>query len=415
MIDPPQTNRHFHGGTLRIAYFVHDLTDPAVRNRTAMLRAGGAEIVLLGFRRDDKGVDIGGDIKVIDLGRTFDRDFIQRILMVLKRSFHLGAWADEIRDADVLLARNLEMLSIAAAVRRKRATRARLVYESLDIHRLLLSKRIWGTCLRAIERTLLRQADLLVTSAPAFVSEYFEARQGLNRRLRVPALIIENKVLSSRVAEIDNASVSGAAQSPGPPWRIGWFGMIRCRKSLDILCDLAARHPDLVQVTIRGRPSLVEFDDFHGQVGRTPSVHFAGAYRPSEVPSLYHGVHFNWAIDYFEEGGNSAWLLPNRIYEGGICNTVPIALTQTETGRWLKRLGLGVLVNSTGRELEEFFLRLTPARYQELKQASCAAPRNAFIADAHDVARLVDALAACSSDEENIGSIDLRAPLVERH
>jgi succinoglycan biosynthesis protein ExoL len=394
---------------VRIAYFVHDLTDPAVRNRIAMLRAGGAEILLLGFRRDDKLIEIGNGVKVIDLGRTFDKDFAQRILMVLKRCIHLGAWADELRNVDVLLARNLEMLSIAVAARRKCAPQARLVYESLDIHRLLLSKRIWGTCLRAVERALLRQANLLVTSAPAFLSEYFEARQGLGRGLRVPALVVENKMLHARVATASGASGPGREQPPGPPWRIGWFGMIRCRKSLDILCDLAARHPDLVQVTIRGRPSLVEFADFHGQVDRIPGVHFGGAYQPSDLSTLYQNVHFNWAIDYFEEGGNSAWLLPNRIYEGGVYNAVPLALTATETGRWLKRLGLGVLINSTGRELEEFFRHLTPARYNELKQASYSAPRNAFIADDRDVVRLLDALAAPSSNKEN-GSIDRRAP-----
>jgi succinoglycan biosynthesis protein ExoL len=400
---------------VRIAYFVHDLTDPAVRNRIAMLRAGGAEILLLGFRRDDKLIEIGDGVKIIDLGRTFDKDFAQRILMVLKRSIHLGAWADEIRDVDVLLARNLEMLSIAVAARRKCVPQARLVYESLDIHRLLLSNRIWGTCLRAVERALLRQANLLVTSAPAFLSEYFEARQGLSRGLRVPALVIENKMLRSRAADATDVPHPAPDQPPGPPWRIGWFGMIRCRKSLDILCDLAARHPDLVEVTIRGRPSLVEFADFHGQVARTSGVRFGGAYQPGELASLYQNVHFNWAIDYFEEGGNSAWLLPNRIYEGGVYNAVPLALINTETGRWLKRRGLGVLINSTGRELEEFFLHLTPARYHELKQASCAAPRNAFIADDGDIVRLLAALAAPSTDADKVGSIDRRTPLVERH
>ena len=36
---------------MKLAYFVHDLTDPAVRRRVRMLQAGGAAPIVLGFRR----------------------------------------------------------------------------------------------------------------------------------------------------------------------------------------------------------------------------------------------------------------------------------------------------------------------------------------------------------------------------
>jgi succinoglycan biosynthesis protein ExoL len=71
-----------------------------------------------------------------------------------------------------------------------------------------------------------------------------------------------------------------------------------------------------VAVEIRGRPSRTEFDDFDAQVANVPAsasaaLHACGPAR------LYGDVHFAWAIDWFEAGANSAWLLPNRIYEGG--------------------------------------------------------------------------------------------------
>ncbi len=176
--------------------------------------------------------------------------------------------------------------------------------------------------------------------------------------------------------------------------------MIRCRKSLDILCDLAIRHPHLIHVTIRGRPSRVEFENFDAQIDRTPGVAFGGLYDPSELETLYGDVHFNWAIDYFEEGANSSWLLPNRIYEGGAYNAVPIALDQTETARWLKALGIGAVLGSTDRALEAFLLQLTPTRYEELKQASRAAPRSAFTADDRDSVRLLNALRKTASSND---------------
>jgi len=88
--------------------------------------------------------------------------------MVLRTRLRLGTWANEIRGFDVFLARNLETLAFAAAARVEYAPGARLAYECLDIHRLLLSDRVWGTCLRWIEKRLLRKTDLLLISSPAF-------------------------------------------------------------------------------------------------------------------------------------------------------------------------------------------------------------------------------------------------------
>src|SRR6185437_777607 len=97
------------------------------------------------------------------------------------------------------------------------------------------------------------------------------------------AITVENKLLPAAALALRPP----AALPPGPPWRIGWFGMIRCRKSLDVLCGLAARRPDLVQVIIRGRPSRTEFDDFDAQVDRVPGIVYGGTYRPAELEELY--------------------------------------------------------------------------------------------------------------------------------
>ena len=371
---------------MRIAYFVHNLADPAVGKRMRMLRAAGDEVVPLGFHRDDRTIDQVDGIDAIDLGQTYDANFKQRIAMVAKRCIDLRDWADPIRGCDVIIARNLEMLVIAAAARRRYARQARLAYESLDIHRLLLSDGIVGAGMRALERMLMRKVELLIVSSPAFLREYFEPRQGIDDR-PIEVITVENKLLPAAALALRTP----AALPPGPPWRIGWFGMIRCRKSLDVLSGLAARRPDLVQVIIRGRPSRTEFDDFDAQVERAPGIIYGGTYRPAELEELYGAVHFNWTLDFFEEGANSRWLLPNRIYEGGVYDAVPIALAGTETARWLKRLGIGVFLDSADG-VEDFLSSLTPARYEELKQASRAAPRSAFVADGSDCGRLSEAL-----------------------
>jgi succinoglycan biosynthesis protein ExoL len=70
-----------------------------------------------------------------------------------------------------------------------------------------------------LESKLWRDVDLLLTSSPAFVRNYF-----VPRGFPSPIRLVENKVLMIGERETGAPSVR---PPPGPPWRIGWFGMIR--------------------------------------------------------------------------------------------------------------------------------------------------------------------------------------------
>lgn len=377
---------------MKIVYFVHNLGDPAVGKRVAMLLAGGAQVVLIGFHRDETYLQPPQGVSAISLGRTHDARFGQRIAKVAGAALQSHRLKRAMAGATTIVARNLEMLCVAAAARRH-APQAALVYEALDVHRLLLSERPHGAALRWLERRLMANASLLIVSSPAFVTQYFEPRQGLGTRLRTPWKLVENKVFPAPPA----APASVRRPRPCRPWRIGWFGAIRCRRSLDILSELAARRPDLVEIVIRGRPSYTEFDDFDRQTARTPALRFEGPYRPDELPALYGSVHFTWAFDYFEAGANSDWLLPNRIYEGGLHGSTPLALARVETGAWLAAHGLGVLLGGP-EEVEAVLEAMTPERYEALAARAAAAPWSLFLADAEECRALVSALAAPARD-----------------
>lgn len=287
------------------------------------------------------------------------------------------------------MARQLEMLAIADAARTLCGLRARLAYEALDIHRMMVQSSAKGRAMRAVEKALLRRSDLLIVSSPAFVDAYFAPMQGLGQDLHTPVMLVENKVL-----ELEGRSPAAPAATPpppGPPWRIGWMGAIRCRKSLDILTTLAARRPDLLEVRIYGRPAYVEFEDFDAQVAATPNVTFGGAYTASDLPRLYGDVHFCWAIDFMEEGLNSSWLLPNRLYESGRYGCIPVALEEVQTGRYLAERDFGVRLRRP-EDLEAVLENLTPERYAGLRSQLAAQPSEAFVADVSDCRRLAEGL-----------------------
>jgi hypothetical protein len=372
---------------VNIAYFVHDLCDAAVLRRIRMLRRAGAEITVLGFRRAGAAPGLLDNVPAIDLGRTYDGRLLHRAMSVVRRTLGVTSVGAAVRKADVVLARNLEMLVLAAAARACHAPHARLAYECIDVHRLMVQPGLAGDALRRLEHALLGRCDLLILSSPAYARDYFEPRQGLGAAQGPKILLLENKVFAP-----DGGS-SAPERASGPPWRIGWFGMLRCRRSFDLLLRLARQSAGRVEVVMSGKPSERELIGFAREVAGAAGVTFTGAYTPEDVGRMYGEVHFSWAIDFFESGANSDWLLPNRIYEGGLYGAAPLALRRTETGVWLAKRGLGVLFNDASRELEPFFRRFDAAGYRALLDRSLNAPRSWFAADERDGLAFVEALA----------------------
>jgi len=369
----------------RIAYIVHNLSDSAVARRIQMFHEAGAEVVVAGFCRDEVAPPVVAGAPALSLGRTHDAALVQRGFQVLRSVIDCQALVHHCRGADVIVARSLEAL--APAVRaRAQAHIPRLVYECLDIHRTLIGTSMKSRALRAIERGLLRRADLVLYSSPSFRQAYLEPLQ----KLTLPMLLVENKLL-----QLDGSPPHGIMSIPtGPPWRIGWFGNLRCRRTLSMLSALAEAHNGQIEILVAGKPSPAEFPDFARAIDR-PWVTYHGPYVADQLPELYGKCHFAWAIDYFEEGLNSTWLLPNRLYEAASFGVVPIALAGVATGHWLAQRGAGVLLQGGNEAVKESALlkQLDDRAYRDLHAAMVALPRGDVIADSGDCINLLGAIA----------------------
>lgn len=373
---------------LHVLYLVHDVSDPAVRRRITMLRAGGAQVTLAGFRRTTNPIaDVEG-LRPIDLGATRDGRFGQRLAAVAKAALSIGSKLGAIARPDLIIARNLEMLALARRARSAFGASVPIVYECLDIHRLVLRNDVLGKALRATERFLARDVKLLVTSSPAFIANYFKPFG----QVAAPIELVENKYFEAAAIAPDAAE---AEESPvGPPWRIGWFGALRCRRSLELLADFSRRMEGRFEIVLRGRPALSEFPDFHGFVEAEPWLSFRGPYRnPEDMAAIYNDVHFSWAIDFFEAGQNSEWLLPNRLYEGCRFGAVPISMGNTETGRFLKQQDIGVLLPDASPEaLEAALGKMEEHRFARLKGRVLARNPRTWSYDRSDCRALVERL-----------------------
>ncbi len=356
-------------------YLVHDLSDAAVRQRARMLRQAGVGLTVAGFNRasGDAFPDYGA--QVIDLGPSYAQRLIHRATMTVRNWLSTGALRRQLRARpDVIIARNLEMLLVAARVRRQIAPQARLVYECLDIHSFMTSSATHGRALRRIERSLLDQCDLVIVSSPEYQSGYFDPAQGW----RGPTLLVENKFYPPEGSDLGERVVPGL--KAGPPWSIGWFGMIKCEEGLPILKHLLTERPGLASLLMAGRPS----DPLMEQIRSTPhelGVNFIGPYRPEQMADLVRQTHFVWTIDFHYRDFNSQALLPNRLYSSCLFGSVPIVVGSTATGRWLQRHRAGIHLLDDCSDLIEVMSGMTESRYQEEIARIAAIDRRALAWD----------------------------------
>ncbi|MCA0014155.1 glycosyl transferase family 1 [Mesorhizobium sp. B292B1B] len=381
---------------LNVLYLVHDVSDPAVRRRITMLRAGGAQVTLAGFRRTANPIaDVEG-LRPLDLGATRDGRFAQRLTAVVKAAVSIGARLSGMPRPDLIIARNLEMLALARRANTAFGAAVPIVYECLDIHRLMLRSDAVGRALRATERYLARDVKLLVTSSPAFTANYFEPFG----QVTAPVELVENKYFEA--AAILPAEHEMAEAPVAPPWRIGWFGALRCRRSLELLADFSRRANGRFEIVLRGRPALTEFPDFHAFVEAEPWLSFRGPYRnPEDMAAIYRDVHFSWAIDFFEAGQNSDWLLPNRLYEGCRFGAVPISMANTETGRFLGRQGIGILLPEASPDaLEAAIGKMEERRFSTLKERVLSRNPRIWSYDRSDCRALVEKLRSLAAIRE---------------
>lgn len=367
-----------------ILYLAHDLDDNAIWRRVSMLKAGGAEVTLAGFRRDE-GALPG---PAIVLGKTQNGRMVQRAGLVARAVRQAARQLGHLDRPDVILARNLEMLAVGARTRGLWTESPGLAYEVLDIHRMMLGGGLRARGMRAVERRLARGVGMLVTSSPGFVREYFTPYRQLPEGADVR--IVENKVNGFDLAP---GAVALTPELRGVP-TIGWFGILRCARSLEVLDAATRARPGSLRVLLAGRPALDVIPDFHARLGANPDLDFVGPYRnPDDLGRLYGAVDFAWLVDRYEAGQNSDWLLPNRLYEGGLYGAIPLALQGTEVARRVAELGIGVVLpHLTAEDVGNLIATLGTSERASLRAAMASVPRNTWVASRKDAQALVRAL-----------------------
>ncbi|MBC8126731.1 MAG: glucosyl transferase [Gloeobacteraceae cyanobacterium ES-bin-144] len=374
----------------RIAFFAHERGDARVVKRITALGDHGWGVVGFTFHREREKADVPPTWRNIHLGTTYNRRYVQRVCALFGSVGVLWKQRETLGECGVIYVINTDNALLALLGKFLAGSSAPLVLELADIQPMMTGGGMVSKIARMIERFVLRRTELLVTTSPGFVREYFQPVQ----KYRGEIFLLENKVYPS--AMLPQAVSGEEPVAGGKPWVVGCFGAFRCRRSLQLMRELAIRLDGGVRFVLRGYPAGTLAVDFEELIGNSPNVTFGGAYKyPDDLAEMYRGIDFNWAFDESDPSGNSAWLLPNRIYEGGCFGVPAIAGKVTETGRWIEDNALGWTFDEPLEEtLAAFFESLETESWQAVRQSCMNHPREKFVGDG-DYAMLADRLRGC--------------------
>jgi len=283
-----------------------------------------------------------------------------RLGAIWRGIFRLRAEIRRLSPSDILYVNALDCLAAVLLARMGIARHNKLICQILDVHSLLLYPGPYRRLLRWIERRLLGAIDLLVVPSAGALPRYFRPVAGY----RGPAAVVNNRLPSGEAEE----------PCPAPPfngtWIIGWFGSLRCERSVKILCHAAAILGQKVEIRIAGTSKLPA-GLLEQAIAPLSNITYLGPFAAMDTGRLYRDVHFSWAV-HFESPIKAQWALPVRTFEGGAHGRPALVRADTDAGTHMHDNGIGWgIAEPLEQELPLFLQSLTERDYRKVAANVC--------------------------------------------
>ena len=348
------------------------LGHPRDSKRVSMLREAGFEVSVAAFERDYHKGRLP-DAPVTSLGHISHGRYLARAVRML---LALPRLRRALRGAQVAYAsgQDMALFAMVAAF----GLGVPVVLEVGDIRHVQVARGLKGVVARALDRFIVGRARLLVVTARGFAEGHYRDRLGS----RTPWLLMENKLdelpLQRALQE------AGASESPRRPGvlRIGYFGVIRCPWSCEVLRQVARRGGGRIEVVIAG--FCMDPADLAEQVAAEPHVTYRGTYSsPRDLPALYGSVDMVWACYPGPEQQDADWrwalriCRSNRFYESCFFRRPLITMAESADGEEVERLGIGLGLSDQSPEgVCRAIEGITEERLQEWRQRMERLPRS---------------------------------------
>jgi succinoglycan biosynthesis protein ExoL len=313
-----------------LVFLVQSWGDTHEVNRIKKISSTIKKIKIYAFNR---GV-INNDIDLVydlNLGNIKNKKYLNRALSYLKAVYIL--LIDIRKNDNVYFIQGTDLLFIFNFAVYFSFKSPKFIYQVSDIRDILSDKNYFSHFIKKVDKKFVLKSSLLVCTSHLFIKHFYYYVQNY--------LIIENKVIDvlySKKSQLlpfvktNNTIV------------IGYFGIIRCKSSLDFLIQLVRKY-ECFEVVIRGY-FTPELNSYINDINNIPRIHYLGKYTsPIDLQSIYSEIDISWVVYPNINSLNKSLARTNRFYESGYFKKIMICSESTEDGSFATRLGVGLEID----------------------------------------------------------------------
>lgn len=287
----------------KILFFTSSIEHTTHRKVAEMLHREGACVTMVGFTRYNFPATECSSFEIKPLGVVSHGSYANRFLKLVKL---LPNIRKHIKAHDVVYCFTLDgllMCKLAALFYKKK-----WVYQVQDIRPIFFGGSFKNKLARFLEKLTLKKIDLLVLSSPDFYQNHYKRLYGFDIN---KTIIIENKLIDDEGIKPDSSEKTNEGKLV-----IGYFGVMRCARSWEILRDFVASKKENFELYLRGKPDAMPH--LEHEIKGIDNIYYGGLYRsPEELGDLYNKVDIVWACYPYSEKQQGNWKMARtiRFYE----------------------------------------------------------------------------------------------------
>ena len=276
------------------------------------------------------------DFEMNTLGQITHVSYFRRLVHLIRS---LNKIRRAVKKTNVIYAFGLDMLFLGWLSKKLNfSNKIKLLYEVGDIREILIGNKLVNKLTRYFERFLLRDVSVLIITSPAFYTEYYYKIQRIKS---IKYHVLENKLDSDIMSAVQPQEID---EKNNEVFTIGYFGVLRCARTLEILKILAEKGQGKIKIYLRGLPGIRTKKAYSALVA-TKGVANEGMYVvPDDLFKMYNAVDMVWACYPYqgEEISNWCWAKTIRFYEACYFNRPVFVQAGTEDCKTVKQHDIGV-------------------------------------------------------------------------
>ena len=293
------------GGNLKILVFTSNLgSRQAAKIREGFLGAKGVELVeICGFKRP---IEPDPPFNCEVLGTVSPRKYFSRLMNYIRAFFYLRK---RVSQFDITYTWGMDSgVVLILAIIMSFGKRVKFIYNIRDIHPLAEKNCRFGFFFRRLEKFVMENSDLVVSTSPHFINKYAKKMLGLKH---VKYMVLENKTPPELHAIVDRKMLKTSTDGQTPV--IGYMGMMSYARVLENIKKASELG---VKFFLAGHNYCGE--SFQKDLKKYPNIFYAGPYKnPDDMERLFEHCDISWVVnnDFFKPESGDQWAMCNRFYE----------------------------------------------------------------------------------------------------